>query len=169
MNEVLDRIPFTSTQSFMTTRFTLTAFLGLFLISMVGPLSSAAQSPTTDQATMTKDSPWTEHFGEQLRVLLEAPGAERQTNAMHLILRYARQPGTGINFRPAVRPLFEIYESDAQEGRRLLALSALEAIGSESVLKRLASRVQEESSERVRRHTVRVLTVHLQDRNKALR
>lgn len=165
MNNVPDGIPSFSPYTYMTIRTNLIAVLSLFLFTVGPVLPAPAQSTAEEPVATVDEASWPAHFGEQLRVLLEAPDVERQTKAMDLILRYARNSELEINFQPVVRPLFTIYERDSHEGRRLLALSALEAIGTESVLERLAAGVQQESSERVRRHTVRVLTVHRQKRS----
>ncbi len=75
--------------------------------------------------------------------LLESGDKWNEENAMRLILRYERQPDLQVNSRPAVPALLRIYESDAEEGHRLLALSALiEALGGETTLQELAERVR---------------------------
>jgi hypothetical protein len=141
-------------------------FAGIFaLLLALAPITVAnAQSTMSEPVHEESVQPeWTEVFGEQVRVLLESGDMHRQENAMLLILRYEQQSELDIDFRPAVPALFEIYESDAQEGHRLLALSTLEAIGGEDTLQELAERVRERriDSDRVRDHTLRVLTVHL--------
>lgn len=135
------------------------------LLLTFAPASDLAAQPSDPAIAVQGGAPqWTEVFGEQVRVLLESDDVNRQENAMLLILRYERQTDLDIDFRPAVPALFEIYEGSAEEGHRLLALSTLQAIGGEPVLNRLAERMREnrEASDRVKRHTIRVLAAHLQ-------
>ena len=137
----------------------------LALLLTFAPASDLAAQPSDPVNVAQGNAPqWTEVFGEQVRVLLESDDVNRQENAMLLILRYERQTDFEIDFRPAVPALFDIYEGSAKEGHRLLALSTLQAIGGEPVLTRLAERMREnrEASDRVKRHTIRVLAAHLQ-------
>lgn len=124
---------------------------------------AAAQSTPAD-AEAADQPAWTEHFGYQIRQLLKAPNPERQEKAMMLVLQLVRHHDLDIDFEPAVPVLFDIFEGAEEEGMRLLALRVLGAIGDEPALRRLAQRIPEEQSERVRAHTLRLLTVHHQHR-----
>jgi len=141
--------------------FTIGAF-ALFLA--LAPATPLVAQPSQSVHEETNHPQWTTVLGEQVRMLLESGDVNRQEDAMLLILQYAQRPDLKIDFQPAVPALLSIYESDADEGHRLIALSALNAVGSEPVLSRLAERVinREEPSERVKRHTLRVLTVRSQ-------
>lgn len=76
--------------------------------------------------------------------LLESGDPWNEENAMRLILRYEQQPELRVNTQPAVPALFKIYESDAEERHRLLALSALiEVLGGEETLRDLMERTRE--------------------------
>lgn len=108
---------------------------------------------------------WQAHFGAQMRDLLRSGDSARIDAAMQLMMRYKQNSDLTIDFSPAVPVLFDIYEDDEQlEGRRLLALATLEAVGGEATLERLAERVQrgEERSQRVRNQTLRVLAFRAQ-------
>jgi len=152
----------------MTTRKCLVASLFAFLmaLSVVPSLAAQPLEEAVDEPAVKASVPpqWVTVFGEQTRVLLESGDVERQENAMMLILQYEQRPDLEIDFYPAVPALFDIYEGSADEGHRLLALSTLQAIGGEPVLIRLAERLREhrEASDRVKRHTIRVLAAHLQ-------
>ena len=157
----------------MTTRKRLVATtFALFMALTLAP-SLVAQSSNAPSLNATLDEPaveesvpprWTAAFGEQARVLLQTGDIERQENAMMLILQYERRSDLAIDFQPAVPALFDIYEGSADDGHRLLALSTLQAIGGTPVLNRLAERLREnrEASDRVKRHTIRVLAAYLQ-------
>jgi len=137
----------------------------LFLVLLLAGLMAA---PATAQQTAAPEanapeSPWIEHFGEQARLLLETGDAERQEEALQFILTFSQHAEKDINFAPAIPALFDVYESAEDEGLRLLALSALQAVGSEDDFKRLAEHVQFESSDRVRRQALRMLTVRQQN------
>ena len=139
-----------------------------FLTAALPLQEASAQPASVDEASVAKapvqatpSDRWAENVGKQARWLLQFPDAERQDRAMMLILRYAnRDPELPVDFRPAVSELFKIYESNAKDGRRLLALAALQAIGEPYVLKRLAKQAQNEHSEKVYRQTLRVLAAH---------
>lgn len=151
----------------MNIRTRVIAGISALLLALAPITAASAQSTMSEPVHEESVQPkWTEAFGDQVRMLLESNDMHRQENAMLLILRYEKQSELNIDFRPAVPALFEIYESDAKEGHRLLALSTLDAIGGEDTLQELAKRVRERriDSDRVREHTLRVLTVHLNQR-----
>lgn len=132
------------------------------------PVASAAQSSIPDESDSVHPR-WTQDFGEQLRTLLTSGDPVRTEKAMMLIMKYAQHDDLDIDFRPAIPALFAIYESgSAEEGLRLLALSTIETVGGEETMHRLADRVLkgEESSERVERQTLRILTVRVQERTR---
>lgn len=145
----------------MTIRTSIAASLTALLLAVGAVAPASAQSDATATASV-ENAPWTEHFGEQVRQLLETGDPERQEDAMQYVLLYARRSDVDVDFGPAVPALFEIYEDAEKEGLRLLALSALNAIGGEPVMTRLAERVRYERSDRVRHHTLRMLKIHLQ-------
>lgn len=141
--------------------FAIGAFALFLALAPVTPLVAQSFQSVHEE---TNQPQWAMVLGEQVRMLLESGDTNRQEDAMLLVLQYAQRPDLKIDFQPAVPALLSIYESDADEGHRLIALSALDAIGGEPVLGRLAERVRnrEEPSERVKRHTLRVLTVRSQ-------
>jgi hypothetical protein len=142
--------------------------IGAFALFLaLAPVTSLVAQPSQPAHEETNHPQWTMVLGEQVRMLLESSDTNRQEDAMLLILQYAQRPDLKIDFQPTVPALLRIYESDADEGHRLIALSALDAIGGQPVLGRLAERVRnrEEPSERVRRHTLRVLTIRSQHGN----
>lgn len=153
----------------------------LTLLSAGAPASNAhAQSATPDVSAAphvtdvsgdtTHGQPrWTLFFAEQVQKLLASGDPERIDSAMQLIMHYERRSDITIDFTPVISALLEIYEDDSVvDGRRLLALSTLEAVGGEWVMRRLADRMRHghERSERVERQTLRVLTARLHERSR---
>lgn len=148
----------------MTIRTSITAILVALLLAIGAAGPAAAQQTTTPTPSVEAGS-WTEHFGAQVRLLLESGDAERQEKAMRYVLLFTGRSDVDIDFEPAVPALFEIYEDAEGEGVRLMALSALNAIGGEPVMTRLTEGVRYEQSDRVRQHTLRILKIHLQRRS----
>lgn len=139
--------------------------IGAFALFLaLAPVATVVAHPSDPTPEETNQPQWTKVLGEQVRMLLESGDVERQEDAMLLVVQYAERSDLKIDFQPAVPALLDIYESDADEGHRLIALSALNVLGDEPTLGRLAERVRNraETSDRVRRHTLRVLTVRSQ-------
>lgn len=140
----------------MTSRFSLLLLAGTLFFG--APRSAPAQSPAN------ASDAWATHFPNQVRTLLESPTPEVQDNGMQLILHYA-QRDAAIDFAPAVPALFDVYDHAEHEGRRLLALRAIDAVGTEVHMRRLAQRLDTELSDRVRNHTLRTLAARNPDSN----
>lgn len=124
----------------------------------------AVAQQTTAPAWPQPDSVWVPLFQEQVSRLMAAPGEERQDGAMQLITQYATYTDADgdpvFNFRSQVPSLLDVYRNEKDMGRRLLALSALNAIGDRAAFRKLAEWMPEERSERVRRQTLYVLSAH---------
>jgi hypothetical protein len=135
--------------------YTLLAVFGLIVLTGA-PFSVTAQSHSPSEDSSATYGQWKPHFGTQVRTLLESPNPEVQDNGMQLILHYA-QRDADIDFAPAVPALFDVYDHAEHEGRRLLALRAIDAVGTEAHMRRLAQRLDTELSDRVRAHTLRTL------------
>lgn len=149
----------------MTIRTLLVATMTALFIA-AGSASPTLAQPEDSPALSTEKVSWTEHFGKQIRALLETEDPERQQNAIQHVLLYANRSDVDIDFEAAVPALFEIYENAEDDGLRLMALTALNAIGGEPVMARLAERVSYEKSNRVREHTLRILMVHRLSRDR---
>jgi hypothetical protein len=142
------------------TRRIYTLLAAFALVVLTGsPLAATAQSQAPSVDASSPYGQWKPHFGTQVRTLLESPNPEVQDNGMQLILHYA-QRDADIDFALAVPALFDVYNHGEHEGRRLLALRAIDAIGTEAHMRRLAQRLDTEVSDRVRAHTLRTLAAH---------
>lgn len=139
-----------------------TLLAGLIALAVMAPASFAqSNQPAHD---IRVHPPWTQGFTDQMQMLLTTGDSERMEVAMQLIIQYGKQSKLPINFNPLIPTLFDIFESESMSsGQRLLTLSALEAIGSEVVMERLAERLRSgrEQSEHVKQQTIRVLTVRM--------
>lgn len=133
---------------------------------LVQPASAQSADATAQPQWPQPEPVWTAIFEQQVNQLLDAPDAERQNGAMQLIVQYAPVMNTEgepvFNFQDAVPELLSVYQSEPNPRRRILALSALNAIGDEAAMRTLAQLVQNEPSERIRRHTLYVLSAHQQ-------
>lgn len=135
--------------------------------SLLAQPASAQSADATAQPQWPQPEPvWTAIFEQQVNQLLDTPDAERQNGAMQLIVQYAPVTNADgeevFDFKFAVPDLLKVYETEPNPSRRILALSALNAIGDEAAMRTLAALVQHEPSERIRRQTLYVLSAHQQ-------
>lgn len=139
------------------TRFIYTLLTALALVVLIGsPPVATAQSHTSAVDSAATHGQWKAHFGLQLRTLLESSDPAVQDNGMQLILHYA-QRDADIDFTPTIPALFDVYDHAEHEGRRLLALRAIDAVGTDAHMRRLAQRLDTDLPDRVRTHTLRTL------------
>lgn len=144
---------------------------GFLLTGIIGLSPAAAQMPSTATSQQAQETPWpqpesiwTSIFEQQMEQLLRMPDEHRQDEAMRLIIHYARiadqQEQAVFDFQSAVPRLLAIFRTEQDPSRRLLALSALHAIGDTSAMQTLAEWIPHERSERIRRHTIYVLNAN---------
>lgn len=108
---------------------------------------------------------WRTHFGEQTAQVLGTERPTIQHRAIRNLFRAAVTGERGIDLSAAVTPLLQIAKSGATEERRLMAIQALGAIGTEHsadpvyqrAMKKLYQAAQEEPPGRVRRAAAAVL------------
>jgi hypothetical protein len=157
-----------TTMTVFTTKKVFTAIKGymltLFVIMCIGSGAAATgahgqTSPPHGVDESAAASQWTQHFGDQVAQLLKTGDPDRQAEAMALILHYSRSQHT-IDFGPAISPLLRVYDHAGSEDLKIMALVALNAIGGDAVVQGLIARVERVSSERLRKHTLHVLTAH---------
>ena len=124
-----------------------------------------AQSPEADVLPQ-KPAAWTQQFEDQMVTLLHAPDTERPERAMQFIIHYAQlddaNDESAFNFATAAPRLLEIYTQSENEGTRLLALAALNAVDHEPTLTKLAQTVRYERSDVVRQRAMHMLSARLQ-------
>lgn len=126
---------------------------------MVALLSVAMAAPTFAQASkqlVTSEASWWEHnLGEQLASLLDSPVEASKQRGLEFCLHFGEL--SDIDLSAAVPKLLDIYDHDANEGYRIMALSALHVLGEAEGMFGLLERVNTEASPRVRRLTVAAL------------
>jgi len=139
------------------------------LILCALPIAAEAYAQSTQPDDTVRVQPrWTQSFDQQLQKLLSTDDRERVDKAMQLIMHFERNEDIHIDLTPVIPCLFRIYESESyDDGRRLLALATLEAIGGNLVMQRLAERLRSgrERSKRVEKQTLRVLAARMQARD----
>lgn len=150
----------------------LTAALSLVLLSVWGlcPDASTAQPRATDdlstqvlsqvEETIEAEAKLAVKKGQlerQLTELLEYDIANIRVQALQHIIYLSTNHGDDYDFALAVPRIMEIYESQADEAYRVMALVALHAIGDPGSMEHLQERVETEPSKRVRWLTQMVL------------
>lgn len=135
-------------------------------------VEEAPSAPT--KALGIENAVWRAHFGEQAAELLGQHGQKVKETAMRNLITVATTGEAGIDLSAALPPLLQIAKRGATEERRLMALQAIQAIGTEhspeSLYRRAMEQIyrakQEESSEDVRRAATDVLLDFYGDRKR---
>ncbi|MFQ5568999.1 MAG: hypothetical protein ACE5G0_04950 [Rhodothermales bacterium] len=105
----------------------------------------------------TYDAALAERISNQLIASLDSPIAQIRQKALQHINFFATHHRDEIDLTGATPKLIEIYESDKQEGFRILALASLRAIGHESIIRYLGENARMQQSARVRELTFAAL------------
>lgn len=114
---------------------------------------------------------WRAHFGAQAAWVLRNESPSAADELIHGLIVVATTDQNEIDLSHAVFPLLQVVETSSNEARRLMALQALNTIGTEHASSRLYHRAmerlydtaQEERSERVRRAAADVLNTYAQN------
>jgi hypothetical protein len=105
-------------------------------------------------------APWQAHFGEYAANVLRTAGPEAKQETMQNLIAIAVPPtGSGIDLSATLPQFLEVIEHSPREESRLMAVQALQVIGTDHARSRRYRRameelyriVQKESSDRVRR------------------
>ena len=142
------------------TRFTAYLAAALLFIAMAAPTYAQASKQFVVPQTNTW---WAQHLGEQLAVLLASPIEANKQRGLEYAIQFSSIYDSGIDLSEAVPQLLEIYNDDAREGYRLMALSALHGIGDQESMYVLLDRLDQEASPRIRRLTLATLASYAQD------
>lgn len=130
----------------------LTAWLLVVAIAAAPAFAQPAEKSLAD-----KDATEWAQLSRQLVASLDSPIAQVRQGALQHINYFATYHAEQIDLTEAVTQLIDIYESDAPEGERILALTSLHAIGNLSVMRHLSETVRSEASPRVRALTLAAL------------
>ncbi len=132
----------------------LSAYLFVFAVALAGTTSAFAQEAETSVAT--KHAQEGAQLSRQLILALDSPIDQIKLEALQLI-NFLGAFHSDVDLTEAVPKLIEIYEIDATEGYRILALTGLHAMGERSVMRYLSETVRTERSPRVRALTLAAL------------
>lgn len=97
---------------------------------------------------------WKQNLGDQLAASLKSPVPAIQQQALQHVNYFAANADDEIDLAATVPALSTIYETAEHERMRIMALTALHAIGGETIAQYLRERVQQETSPRIRRLTL---------------
>ena len=132
----------------------LSAYLFVFAVALAGTTSAFAQEAETSVAT--KNAQEGAQLSRQLTLALDSPIDQIKLEALQLI-NFLGAFHSDVDLTEAVPKLIEIYEIDATEGYRILALTGLHAMGERSGMRYLSETVRTERSPRVRALTLAAL------------
>ena len=107
---------------------------------------------------------WWNALGRQLTLVIDKPVEDVDPKALQNIIYFATHFGERVQLRDATPQLLEIYRKHERVEFRMLALSALHAIGDAHAMEKLQRLVREEPPGRVRKLTVAALAAHYQKR-----
>lgn len=142
-------------QATLHTRTRFAAYLFVAAIALGSAAPALAQQTESSFATKTP-AQW-EQLSRQLVASLDSPVLQVRQGALQHINFFATNLRDQIDLDEAVPKLIDIYETDTNEGLRILALTGLHAIGDASVMRYLSETVRTETSPRVRALTLAAL------------
>lgn len=126
----------------------------LFLmLGILAPLSAQAQKAPYEQYSAT----WWDNLEQQLTLSLNTSIPEIQDKTLQHIIYFASNYKSRLDLFDTTPRLLDIYEHDLNPARRTMALIALDAIGSEATMVRLAELVENEPVGKIRSITLAVL------------
>jgi len=131
----------------------------LFAVAVLLGSTAPAFAQNTDFAT--KDADQWKQLSRQLVESLNSPIAQIKQGTLQHINFFATYHKDNVDLSEAVPQLIKIYETDDNEGFRILALVSLNAIGDRSIMLYLSETVQRESSPRVRTLTLAALADYI--------
>ncbi len=101
---------------------------------------------------------WWRALEKELVLAVAQPAGEVSETSLQNIIFFAQVHADRIDLNEAVPFLLEVYRDHENEGTRLMALSALHAIGNRRAMNDLRTGVARESSPRVKRLTIAALS-----------
>ncbi|GIV59992.1 MAG: hypothetical protein KatS3mg043_1081 [Rhodothermaceae bacterium] len=104
-----------------------------------------------------RDAQWWSNLEAQLTTSLDSPVEQVRDTALRHVIFFATYYGDRVDFTVAAGKILDVYEHERHEGRRMMALSALHAIGSRPAMERLHELVRQEPRGRLHQLTLAVL------------
>lgn len=128
-------------------RHTLSVLGVLLMLLLLVPTTTQAQEPG-------EKGYWKQHFVSQVNTLVQSSNPELRERGLELIIKVQGQnDASAYDFSETRSQIYSIFfDRRNSDQQRILALSALFATDSAKTSETLATWVDEESSERVRRH-----------------
>ena len=116
-------------------------------------------APDRVQAQQQEEpSYWEQHIDKQIDELVESSNPALRAEGMQLVISLALGNETTVDFPETRSALYDVFfDRTYSDEQRILALSALDAIGSDRMTQVLADWVDEASSDRIRRHVLLTL------------
>ena len=127
--------------------------LSILILGLLLPLNAQAQKTAFEQQSPA----WWDNLEQQLTHSLNSSIPEIQDETLQHIIYFASNHKALANFNDATPKLLDIYENDSNPARRTMALIALNAIGNEATMIRLAELVENEPAGKIRSITLAVL------------
>ncbi|MEM1125904.1 MAG: hypothetical protein AAGI71_04580 [Bacteroidota bacterium] len=132
------------------------AYLSAFALMLtIGVNTAAAQGPYAE-----KSDAWWAQLGDQLTESINSPVEQVKVQTIRHIIFFSANHSDKVNLDGTVPVLLRMYDGSADEKHRVLALAAIDAIGSNSAMEYLAQQVETERSEKVQRMMVAMLNNH---------
>ena len=132
------------------------AYLFIVAVAFAGTAPAFAQNDFA-----TKDANEWKQLSRQLVESLDSPIDQVKQGTLQHVNFFATYHKDDVDLSAAVPKLIDIYETDDNEGFRILALTSLHAIGDRSIMHYLSETVQRESSPRVRTLTLAALADYI--------
>lgn len=115
-------------------------------------------APDRVQAQQEERSYWKRHIDKQVDELVESSNPALRAEGMRLVVSLASENETTVDFPETRSALYDVFfDRTYSDEQRILALSALHAIGSDRMTQVLADWMDESASDRIRRHVLLVL------------
>ena len=131
--------------------------VGLLILAGAAPVHAQDASVTSAKHIQAMTPVAWQNLSIELTLGLDAPEVAIRQQSLQLVTFFATNYHDQIDLQRALPRLLRIYETDAEEGYRIMALTALHAIGDASTMAYLRERVRQETSPRVRLLTLAAL------------
>lgn len=141
-----------------------------FALGLAGPAAAQTPAPPTPDAEVRgaegrdvyadRSPAWWHALEQQLTASVEAPVEQVWPTTLQNVIYFATQHPERVDLRRAALRLVTVYRQHPDPAVRVLALSALHAVGDADALSRLRRAAVAETNPRVRKVTRAVLAAH---------
>lgn len=132
----------------------LAAGLGLLLMGLL-------LTPDRVQAQQDEGPRWTQTLDEQVAGLVRSSDPALRVDGMQLLITLSAENTASVDFPATRSALYDVlFDRTYADAHRILALSALDAIGGDQMTQVLAGEVDAVASDRIRRHVLLALEQH---------